>query len=332
MARKRRLTPQQNIGERGLTVTGKSPSFASSLIVRPGRGGQVLVAQLPNKKPPPATAAVRDVWAWLRASALLWSLTDTRIRAQYIEQSKGLWLQPRDIFTAALAGRLFSLDYQDDDRLRFVATRRMIRDMSTSLDMFGYVAGTMLYRDLDRWRGLAPGSPGQYLRLNQFGTPEWATHQATGGGRSLVLFSGAAELSATGQGAAIEAFGDGWRTIRLLGYQNSGVELVGLLPLDAVDFVPVATVGCSAADGGVQLWRWRWRRVSLSGAILASGSQDFSALGWSAGEIRSFTGESVALPALVDATVLWLRLERLGGDSGDTSSQNSSLLWLGATA
>lgn len=328
--KRRKLTPQRNIDERGITQEGKFPSLGGALSVYPGRGGRQLYARLPSPGAPLSSERQRDVVAWLKASNLLWNLTAPQLRAQYLAQGKGLWLQPRDIFTAALAGRLFWLDFQDADRLRLIPTFRMVRDMSYSLDIFSISQGAMLYRAADRWRAVEGGTLGQVLRIGAEGVPEWADIQVSGGGRPLVLWAGAAELFATGQGAALESFGSDWRSIRLLGYQNSGVEVVGLLPVEAVTFRPSAAVGCATADAGVQLWRWRWRRAALDGAILSSGEQSFYSSGWSAGEIRHFLGDSVALASTLDATVLWLRLERLGGDSVDTSGANSSLLWFGA--
>lgn len=323
MAR-RRLTAARNIGERALTIQGKRPTLGGTISLYPSRKGGI-VAMLPNRKPPSRwTERQKAVHWWLRYSAWLYKLADPYIISEYRRQSLGLWLQPRDIYTASLAGRLFYFDLGT----RRLYSRRMRNDMSYTLDILGESPGMILYRGFSDWQALLPGNPGEVLAVGASGLPIWT---APGGGAGLfpATWRGAVELYASGQGHALDVLPDGRRAIRLYGSVSGAVEALFYVGAWVPDLYGRALLSSMYAPGGDYLIQWKFEVWARAGYIITSSSYLVVVSGIPSGESRLISSPSFQPPNLGGGFFVRAILQRLGGDTADSSSAQLHLLALG---
>jgi len=142
-----------------IRARSKPPPAKKGIIIRPWRG-RLIAQKAPKGHKRPRSGKEEANRLWFTYAAQAWKCLPWQIKARYMEQGRNPWLQPRDVFTAELASRLFSLSLPDG---RVLYPIKAERDMSQSLDVFSQNIGAMLVRGRDRWQSLEPGAPGNVL-------------------------------------------------------------------------------------------------------------------------------------------------------------------------
>lgn len=106
------------MGNRSNPKRLRHPKLSNALIVDSYRG-QARVRSWPRKTGKPRSPAVRQQNDWLRASAFMWKVIPASQQKAAAEYAKGTGLYPRDVFTMALSGSLFDLQFEDGSTLLF---------------------------------------------------------------------------------------------------------------------------------------------------------------------------------------------------------------------
>ena len=181
MARDRRNKERPDTGYSKFDVrsTPKPPQPPPGTYIREWRGR--LVMQAPGRPPTPDKYRKLRMWqTWLRLINWLYKMTDPRLRWQYKQAARGIWLQPRDIFAAATAGTLFYIVTEDG---RKIFSERARDVMSESLDIIAQKPGSLLVRGAEFWQALLPG-PAGYVLTSQGpdAVPAWQPVPSGGGG------------------------------------------------------------------------------------------------------------------------------------------------------
>lgn len=182
------------------------------------KGGDTVLAAWPRRPsgpPSPKLVAARDLMAQrsLAIKLMPFRLTDFSYR-----YSKHTMLMPRDWLFMGLSGRYLRVwltpdklepeafflgaegyppspplppDYNPEDsvgRLRPIYSMAALDDLTTLFDIYGEETGTIFYRTVQGWRGLAPGQPGHALTVQNDHSLAWSPAGGAGGGyESLVL-------------------------------------------------------------------------------------------------------------------------------------------------
>lgn len=211
-----KLDPRDNIQERALTRMGKRPSLAGVVSIRPDASGKPYAAIFPPKR---RTTTQRQylIQLWMKYMAYVYKVTDAFFIDNYRSQALGLWLQPRDIFFAAHSGRLFGFTDENGKKYFSFAARK---DMSESLDILAQTPGAILFRNTEYWDGLAPGEPGQVLRIGFGGLPVWSniSEAVSSEARTSGL---AVQFYHVGQGAGLSDVLGGIKAVRFVGTATS---------------------------------------------------------------------------------------------------------------
>lgn len=318
---KLKLDPRNNIRERALTVTGKRPSFAGAISIRPDAAGKPYAAIFPKKR----HAATQKEFLnrlWMKYMAYVYKVTDAFFVENYKSQALGLWLQPRDIFFAAHSGRLFGFTDENGKKYFSAAARK---DMSESLDILAQVPGSILYRNTEHWDGLAPGEPGQVLRIGFGGLPTWSnvSEAVSSEARSSGL---AAQFYHVGQGAGTAELSIGVRGITLVGTAKSTVRFSVYSPVGAHQAAVRLYIWRAGNDGGDYAHTLTASIVKSDGSIIQHSSearQDPAPVPGS-GAVYTFS-----LPGFLydpDRVSLLLQYIRYGADPDDTNN-SYSYLW-----
>lgn len=154
---------------------------------------------------------------------------------------------------------------------------------SSILDLISTDQGSVLYRDSDEWKALAPGTSGQFLKTNGTGAnPEWATPSGGGGGG-----------------------GSTWTTI-FAGPITTGVSE---LDFDVTSYSDLLIIGSSVSTSSSG-----FRNVIVStdgGSSFYSSSGDYitiASAGTTSSEI-SFGGQSASTTA---ARSFWVNIQGIG--------------------
>lgn len=320
---KLRLHPSTNIGERALTYYGKRPSLGSAVTIYPDiRGNLVARVRKDTGGGKPIGQRVY-VWQWLKYSAWFYKIQDAYFLEQYQAQAKGLWLQPRDIFTAALAGRLFYLVSPDGRKIFSTAARY---DMSESLDVLAQAPGSLLTRGLEFWQAVPPGLPGQVLIFGNQGLPVWANPDVLATDSS-VFFRDGPSLHANLQGGGSVWLASRRMAVRMPGTAFSEVAFSERKPAARQSLLLRFFVARSGTDGGnydlgVTVYpvnadgslgdAWTERRLVQAPAVDAMGVFTFGGFG-------PFTDDHIGVH---------VRFARYGATPEDSNGSESRLVYV----
>ena len=320
---KLRLLPS-NIDERALTHYGKRPSFKGAVVYYLGRSG--LNVMVRPYSVPGRTERQRMVWEWMRYTNLAWKLTDTLLVSQYHEQSKGLWILPRDIFFAAQAGRLLAFDDADTGFSYFPVRHR--DDMSRALDVFIQSAGGILYRSDVGWAGLPVGNPGQFLMVSESGLPAWGNVPSySGSPRNQVFVE--ASLNGFGQGAGGTSLADGRRAVILSGVATSTCYFGSGFPPDTSFVSYSASIAKTSTSGGDTRMGVVFRLYNPGGDAVWEFSENKTVAFPAASSNQVFSGGFSVPGYVISPGVAYsysLRIVRFGANVLDTADFNT-FLW-----
>jgi|DewCreStandDraft_4_1066084.scaffolds.fasta_scaffold13453_7 hypothetical protein len=316
-----KLDPRLNIDERALTETGKRPSFFGRLTFSVAPSGVPVARAWPRPSSHVPSEREELTRLWLRYAAYLFKVTAAPLRELLQRQSKGLWLQPRDIFTAALAGRLFYFELPDGRKIFSAAVRD---DMSESFDVFGTQTGLLIVRKPEGWRALAPGVPGEVLVVTPDGLPGWAAPEALSTEQRRVWLD-ALQLQGTGQGAGNVALSSGRRGITFSGTATSSMSFS--VPVTAAPQVLTVRIytARTGTDGGNYDIELQSFEFSSSSAMLAQQTQRVTVAAPLSGTetVYSFT---VSIPFRSNRVAVTFSFSRYGATAAD-SNQSNSFVW-----
>jgi hypothetical protein len=210
----------KNLSEGALTVYSKRPSLQGGITFQVDGLGRLYARRKPNMKGVRFSDAFRSNWDFIRYSTQLYKITHAYFLEQYNQQALGLWLQPRDIWTAAVAGRLWYFELEDGKKLFPMAARV---SMSQSLDILSQEPGSILVRGNEFWLGLTPGTVGHVLTVLSPGVIGWAPVPGLAEGLRTYTVPGVA-LQGTGQGGGSTSLPYGRRGVTLVGTAASSLS------------------------------------------------------------------------------------------------------------
>lgn len=318
-----RLDPRTRITERALTTTGKTPSLADSVTVYQTPDGRLIARLRVDSGGGRYSLGRWLVWEWLRYSAWLYKIQAPYVVEQYRGMSRGLWLQPRDIFTAALRGRLWLFERPDGVRIWPWIVRR---DMSTVLDSLIQTPGGILYRDVDMWKGLPGGMPGYVLTMSEASLPVWSPLPDTVSGVRRFVFDGWM-LQGTGQGSGAQTLLQNRRAINMTGVALSSIGLTFELPLDG-GVVQVSVYGRNTGTtGGAYRFRRSFYTWGDSSNLLDTSTETWTHSGLGPGQEGRIDLPVMSVGSSVTRRFVSLQFERLGAASEDTNNENLAV-WL----
>jgi hypothetical protein len=313
-----RLNPRLNINERSLTYYGKRPSFSRSLTFSVSPSGQPVARAWPKSSGRQLSERESLTRLWLTYSALLFKLTAAAIHEVLLQQSKGLWLQPRDIWTAALAGRLFYFELPDG---RLLFSKAVRDEMSESFDVFGTESGLLIVRKPEGWRGLSPGLPGEVLVVTPDGVPGWIAPEALSTEQRRVWLD-ALQLQGTGQGSGNTALSAGRRGITMSGTATSSISFsvpVTSAPQTLTVRIYTARTGNDLGNYDIELQSFEF---SSSSALLSQQSERVVVPAPLPGN-ETVYGFTVSLPFRSGRAAVTFSFLRYGAVSADTNNSNS---------
>jgi len=145
------------------------------------RRGQIIMAAWPTKRKRPMSEKQVAAVEKFRQAATATKYMEAGDQATAYELTKRTNALPRDLLMMALYGRLGTLFLSGGKRIYSLAT---LKDATSLLDAITYDKGSMLFRNDEFWWRLPPGAPGQFLRVNADGVPEWNDGGSGGGGFS----------------------------------------------------------------------------------------------------------------------------------------------------
>jgi hypothetical protein len=266
------------------------------------------------------------VWEWMRYTNLAWKVTDPLLVSQYHEQSKGLWILPRDIFFAAQAGRLFAFDDADTGFSYFPVRHR--DDMSRALDVFIQTPGGILYRSPVGWAGLPAGEPGQVLMVSAEGLPVWSSVPPyTGSPRNQVFVE--ASLNGFGQGAGGTSLADGRRALVLSGAATSTAYFGSGFPLPTSFVSYSVSIAKTSTSGGDTRMGVVFRLYNPEGYTVWEFSENKTVAFPAASSNQVFSGGFSVPGYVISPGVAYsysLRIVRFGSNVLDTADFNT-FLW-----
>lgn len=313
-----------DVSERALTYYGKRPSFKGAVVYYLTKSG--LAAMVRPYSVPGRTERQRMVWEWMRYTNLAWKVTDPLLVSQYHEQSKGLWILPRDIFFAAQAGRLLAFDDADTGFSYFPVRHR--DDMSRALDVFIQTPGGLLYRSPVGWAGLPAGEPGQVLMVSAEGLPVWSSVPPYTGAHRHQVFVEAA-LYGYLQATSSTSLADGRRALVLSGSATSTAYFGSGFPLPTSFVSYSVSIAKTSTSGGDTRMGIVFRLYSRGGDVIWGFTENKTVPFPAADSNQIFSG-SVGVPGDIfspgELYSYSLRVIRFGGDPLDVASFNT-FLW-----
>lgn len=230
-----------------LTVGGKRPSFSGLVYVTQDNFGRPSVRSWPrpggNRPVHERVLAARQ---FIKYSAYIYKITDPYFTDQYRKQSISWWLMPRDVFTAALAGRLWWFTAPDG---RKIYSRSAKRDMSESLDILWQDVGGLLVRGATGWEGLPVGNVGQVLVVGAAGRPSWVDPSRVQAGVGRIWLDGN-RLYSPSNGTGSVYLNNRVLAIRMTGVATSEIAFSVFSPSDEVDCSISFFCGREGSDGG----------------------------------------------------------------------------------
>ncbi len=141
--------------------------------------GVLRVRKWPKKRGTPTSES--QLWwiDWFRQANKLCKYIDAASMRRAIELTAGTGKYPRDIILQAMRGRLY---VWTDENGKVWYPMAGVQDISDTLDILAQGAGSLLVRWADRWRDVAPGSPGDVLTHQAADAPpEWVVPSGGGG-------------------------------------------------------------------------------------------------------------------------------------------------------
>ena len=177
----------------GRSPKRSGPSFRKALYVAEARG-ILYAAKWPRTRGKSPHPNVRHNQDWFKEAQAAQKVTAPRVIVTAMEATHGTPLLPRDLLTAAMAGRLFAITEAGRGTLFPVAARQ---DVSQSLDIIGQKHGDILVRRDDIWSVLPQGNPGQILVSQGPGAlPVWS--QFIDQEQDIMITSGGTTVAAGG--------------------------------------------------------------------------------------------------------------------------------------
>lgn len=242
-------------------------------------GGAERLRKWPRKRGKNLPQVTKDQNDWFLQAQWATKYIPAIQMVQAMEATENTPLLPRDIMTMLFANRMFMLSLPDGRRLYPTVARN---DVSESLDVIGSVQGTILFRGLDWWSPLTPGTVGQVLTSNGPGAdPEWKT---PGGGGGMGLLCWARQTTDNDWAGATW----GQRPMTTLEYNDFGASLVsGGVQLPAGTYT-VEAIAQSIRDNGARL---RVRDVTNNVTVA------YGLSGWSGAATGSGVGATTQITA-----------------------------------
>lgn len=149
------------------------------------RNGLEITARWPSKVNRNKSPAALERQEYFRQVQWAFKYSDPSIQRDYTEAVAHTPLLPRDLFNAAIYGRLLRI--RTPEGLLYVSVQAM-SNVSETLDFITSVPGSILIRASEGWVGLSPANAGDVLTLElSSGLPAWAPASGGGGDRSAIL-------------------------------------------------------------------------------------------------------------------------------------------------
>jgi len=135
------------------------PSFRGRVVLST-RNGKIVARKWPKKRGRAKTAGDIERQERFRQANLVAKYADARQQALSRCTMEHLPVRPFDALLAAMAGRLWAVETDDQGTLYSMAARS---DVSKNLDVLAQTPGDMLVRGPEFWTFISAGTPGQVL-------------------------------------------------------------------------------------------------------------------------------------------------------------------------
>lgn len=175
----------------GLGGGRKNRRFKKALMVDTVRGS-LRVRNWPRPRPTRSDIQ-RDREKKFGDVQRLWRVTAPELQKVFTESAKGSPFLPRDLYTAAMYGRLFQLQFEGTGRVMSSMAQR--KDVSESLDTLGSVSGMALVRGAELWEAADPAPDGYVLASNGPGAAPSFRNVAAATGQRIYSPAGLGELN-----------------------------------------------------------------------------------------------------------------------------------------
>ena len=314
----------RNLSEGALTVYSKRPSLQGGVTWQVDGFGRLYVRRKPDMRGVRFSDAFRSNWDFIRYSTQLYKITHAYFLEQYNQQALGLWLQPRDIWTAAVAGRLWWFELEDGRKLFPVAARI---SMSQSLDVLSQVPGSILVRGSEFWVGLPPGPVGHVLTVTAPGVIGWYPVPGLAGGVKTYLIPGAG-LQGPGQGVGSTALSHGRRGVLLAGTYTTSLSYMFPSPESSHEVnvrIGVARIGSRVGNYRFVLFL---HEIGDNGSLLNRTEVPFVVPAPPVNQERDYSFPSVQLATRSGRRFLSVVVSRTGGASEDTDGDDCYVSFL----
>lgn len=155
----------------------KPPSFRGAIVVDQTRGS-LRIRAWPRKRGTPKHPDVIRTTGWFSWTIRAWNVLPSRVRMDAAAMAhRTPWL-PRDLWLAAMAGRLWAIDLEDGTTIWPMAA---IHTLSESLDILTKTPGALIARGASLWVPIDPGPAGYVLTSSgPDAVPSWQPSAAAG--------------------------------------------------------------------------------------------------------------------------------------------------------
>ncbi len=157
----------------------KDPRLGATITIYRRRGR--IVARASSQRPSPAALkASKPYRQWLHGAVLAWKYLHPALKEPLIEATKRHHITPRDFFIALIAGSLLAITDEQGNTYYPIRARRYV---GKALDLITSKPGSLLVRDIDRWRGLERELVGDLVLgwMADEPIPRWVPMPAGGG-------------------------------------------------------------------------------------------------------------------------------------------------------
>lgn len=302
-----------------LTVAGKRPSFSRLLYVTQDNWGRPSVRAWPRQSVArPVPERVLAARQFIKYSAYIYKITHPYFTDQYRSQSMSWWLMPRDIFTAALAGRLW---YFTAPNGRKIFSRSAKRDMSESLDILWQDVGGLLVRGVTGWEGLPVGEVGQVLVVGATGKPSWIDSSKVQASTGRIWLDGN-RLYSPSNGSGSVYLNNRVLAIRMTGVATSEISFSVFSPSNEVDCSISFFCGREGSDGGNYSLEVRVYEVYSNGDLGSPFVWSGVVAAPEPGGNTVVTPSSFHLQENSSRRAIHVRIFRYGASTSDTNNSN----------
>lgn len=256
---------------------------------------------------------------WFRATNQAWKYLPPRVKDGYKAAAIGALLQPRDLFFAHMAGRLFWLTTEEGIKMYPLGA---LEDLSETLDIIAQLPGSLIVRAELLWTSLPPGPAGYVLTSRGPGlTPEYQPIPTpplamTSNYLSPLMFT----LSGSGVSRLILQYGAEviQFTTTAVGYAAAHIPV----PPAATRFSFTIYHSAITPGSGNIVWEFAIAPRSLNNPPGTFVTQTRTAPGPSGTALHQISpSEPFELPP--NTTFITLRFRRYGDHPDDTFNQNS---------